>query len=141
MVWTTEYLFNRDAAPYEILASMGLNTLKWDEENNVLKTRPRNERETISPDMKEFMLLLLQARPELETITLSHDLRVASRCQLPCPFRRAVASRSESHGGQETVVLNDRIDYDLVDRTVQEFINGSPEDDTSDASGGSVISY
>lgn len=120
---------------------MGLSTLKWDEKNGVLKTRPQNERETISPDMKEFMLLLLRARPQLETITLSHALRKASRCQLPCPFRCAVAIRSEGSGGQETVVFNDRIDYDLVDRTVQEIINDSSEDDTSDASDGSVISY
>lgn len=112
---------NRYAGPYEILNSMGLKTLDWDEEDDVYQTRPRVEGETISADLKAFLSLLLQARPDLKMITLGCDVVIPSRGLPPLSFRYTTATKSDGLlSWQNMITFDDYIDYDVVDQNVQE---------------------
>jgi hypothetical protein len=121
MVWSRDYLLNRYAGPSEILNSMGLKTLDWDEEDDVYQSRPRVEGETISADLKAFLSLLLQARPDLNTISLCCDVVIPSRGLPPLSFRCTTATKTDGHlSWQNMITFDDYIDYDVVDQNVQE---------------------
>jgi hypothetical protein len=100
---------------------MGLKTLDWDEEDDVYQTRPRVEGETISADLKALLSLLLQARPDLKTITLGCDVVIPSRGLPPLSFRYTTATKSDGLlSWQNMITFDDYIDYDVVDQNVQE---------------------
>jgi hypothetical protein len=121
MVWSRDYLLNRYAGPSEILNSMGLKSLDWDEEDDVYHTRPRVEGETISADLKAFLSLLLQARPDLKMINLCCDVVIPSRGLPPLSFRYTTAIKSDGLlSWQNMITFDDYIDYDVVDQNVQE---------------------
>jgi hypothetical protein len=121
MVWSRDFLLNRYAGPYEILKSMGLKTLDWDEEDDVYQTCPRVEGETISADLKAFLSLLPQARPDLKMITLCCDVVIPSRGLPPLSLRHTTATKSDGLlSWQNMITFDDHIDYDVVDQNVQE---------------------
>jgi hypothetical protein len=98
MVWSRDYLLNRYAGPSEILNSMGLKSLDWDEEDDVYHTRPRVEGETISADVV-----------------------IPSRGLPPLSFRYTTAIKSDGLlSWQNMITFDDYIDYDVVDQNVQE---------------------
>jgi hypothetical protein len=100
---------------------MGLKTLDWDEEDDVYQSRPRVQGETISADLKAFLSLLLQARPDLKTITLCYDVVIPSKGLPPLSFRCTTATKTDGHlSWRNMITFDDYIDYDVVDQNVQE---------------------